>query len=161
MCILTESQSEMSTILCTVNSFHHGSKRNLFYNNFMMCILYLIKQLLKGYLKDEPEKPEFPVKLSEICEISTNCEIEAQEAERESIRAKQIEFPAARRPTPAKFLPFPFAHGLPRFVFSRGGVSPPLDVCVATDNGCGQLHQCLQLYLWPLLHRGYRHRLRL
>ncbi len=51
-----------------------------------------VHRLLKAYCEGGPKSLSLPVKLSEICEIATAREITAQEAERESIKAKQVEF---------------------------------------------------------------------
>ena len=51
-----------------------------------------VHRLLKAYCRDESESVPLSARLSEICEISTEREIVAQEAERESIKAKQVAF---------------------------------------------------------------------
>jgi ribonuclease R len=56
----------------------------------------MVHRLLKAYSQGESRFPEYPVKLSKICEIASEREITAQEAERECIKAKQVEFMAAR-----------------------------------------------------------------
>lgn len=56
----------------------------------------IVHRLLKAYDKEEAEIPRLAAKLSDICEISTEREIAAQEAERESIRAKQVEYMEAQ-----------------------------------------------------------------
>jgi ribonuclease R len=52
----------------------------------------IVHRLLKAYLGDEPRHAVLPAGLSEICRISTEREILAQQAERESIKVKQAEF---------------------------------------------------------------------
>ncbi len=52
----------------------------------------VVHRLLKSYNQDQSRLPKLPTKLNEICEIANEREIVAQEAERESIRAKQVEF---------------------------------------------------------------------
>jgi ribonuclease R len=52
----------------------------------------VVHRLLKSYHQDQSRLPQLPTKLGEICEIANEREIVAQEAERESIRAKQVEF---------------------------------------------------------------------
>ncbi len=52
----------------------------------------VVHRLLKAYLNPENPAPIVPITLSEICAIASEREIVAQSAERESIRAKQIEF---------------------------------------------------------------------
>jgi ribonuclease R len=52
----------------------------------------VVHRLLKAYNAQEPERPGLPAGLSEICRISTEREIQAQQAERESIKVKQVEF---------------------------------------------------------------------
>jgi len=51
-----------------------------------------VHRLLKAYSQDGTSSVPLVAKLSSICEIATQREIVAQEAERESIRAKQVEF---------------------------------------------------------------------
>jgi len=52
----------------------------------------MVHRLLKMYCQEKPELPKLPAKLSEICQIATEREITAQEAERESVKIKQVEF---------------------------------------------------------------------
>ena len=52
----------------------------------------IVHRLLKSYSGEEPVQPALPAGLSEICRISTEREILAQQAERESIKVKQAEF---------------------------------------------------------------------
>lgn len=52
----------------------------------------VVHRLLKAYQSDPPTLLSFSPSLSEICKIATEREILAQEAERESVRAKQVEF---------------------------------------------------------------------
>ena len=52
----------------------------------------VVHRLLKVYFNTESPAPLLPITLSEICAIASEREIVAQSAERESIRAKQIEF---------------------------------------------------------------------
>jgi len=51
-----------------------------------------VHRLLKAYSLEGHESVPLPVKLLEICEITSEREIIAQEAERESIKAKQMEY---------------------------------------------------------------------
>jgi ribonuclease R len=53
-----------------------------------------VHRLLKAYLKPVPVTPRMAVPLNEICKTATECEIRADKAERESIRAKQCVFMA-------------------------------------------------------------------
>lgn len=52
----------------------------------------VVHRLLSAYASDPPTLVSFSPSLSEICKIATEREILAQEAERESVRAKQVEF---------------------------------------------------------------------
>jgi ribonuclease R len=52
----------------------------------------IVHRLLKSYQQNQSLLPKLPARLNEICEIANEREIVAQEAERESIRAKQVEF---------------------------------------------------------------------
>jgi ribonuclease R len=52
----------------------------------------VVHRLLKAYNGEEPGHAALPAGLSEICRISTEREILAQQAERESIKVKQVEF---------------------------------------------------------------------
>lgn len=52
----------------------------------------VVHRLLKAYQSDPPSLLSFLPSLSEICKIATEREILAQEAERESVKAKQVEF---------------------------------------------------------------------
>jgi ribonuclease R len=52
----------------------------------------IVHRLLKAYNGEEPRHAALPAGLSEICRISTEREILAQQAERESIKVKQVEF---------------------------------------------------------------------
>jgi ribonuclease R len=51
-----------------------------------------VHRLLKTYATIENGVPSLPYQLSHVCEMSTDREIRAQEAERESIRALQVAF---------------------------------------------------------------------
>jgi ribonuclease R len=53
-----------------------------------------VHRLLKAYSSDNAKSLNLAVKLTEICEIATEKEIAAQEAERESIKAKQVQYMA-------------------------------------------------------------------
>ncbi len=53
-----------------------------------------VHRLLKCYGSDVDAPPALPASLSEICKITTECEITAEAAERESIKAKQVQFMA-------------------------------------------------------------------
>jgi ribonuclease R len=52
----------------------------------------VVHRLLKTYGQDGPKRFELAAGLSEICRISTEREILAQNAERESVKVKQVEF---------------------------------------------------------------------
>jgi ribonuclease R len=52
----------------------------------------IVHRLLKSVQQNQSQLPKLPAKLNEICEIANEREIVAQEAERESIRTKQVEF---------------------------------------------------------------------
>jgi exoribonuclease R len=52
----------------------------------------VVHRLLKTYGQDGPKRFEPAAGLSEICRISTEREILAQNAERESVKVKQVEF---------------------------------------------------------------------
>jgi len=56
----------------------------------------VVHRLLKAYLKPVPATPKMAVSLNDICKTATECEIRADKAERESIRAKQCVFMAER-----------------------------------------------------------------
>lgn len=52
----------------------------------------MVHRLLKAYLKEDGKEVGALMKLSKMCDLVTEKEIKAQEAERESIRAKQVEY---------------------------------------------------------------------
>jgi ribonuclease R len=52
----------------------------------------IVHRLLKTYNQDRPQRYQLAAGLSEICRIATEREILAQNAERESIKVKQVEF---------------------------------------------------------------------
>lgn len=52
----------------------------------------VVHRLFKAYNREDPVHAALPAGLSEICRISTEREILAQQAERESIKVKQVEF---------------------------------------------------------------------
>jgi len=85
----------MKAVYSTKNSGHFGLAFKS-YTHFTSPIRrypdLVVHRLLKNYLQEQPERFHLPCKLSSICEISTSMEIRAQEAERESIRIKQVEF---------------------------------------------------------------------
>ncbi|MFO7889815.1 MAG: ribonuclease R [bacterium] len=55
-----------------------------------------VHRLLKYYCEAHTEPPSLPRSLAEICKITTEREITAESAERESIKAKQVQFMANR-----------------------------------------------------------------
>ncbi len=88
-------RSMMKAVYTTKNLGHFGLAFKA-YTHFTSPIRrypdLMVHRLLKGYSKDDPS-PALPVgKLQKICDIATDREISAQEAERESVRAKQVEF---------------------------------------------------------------------
>ncbi len=52
----------------------------------------IVHRLLKAYNTDNPQTPHFDTTLSTMCEITNEREVVAMKAERESIKAKQLEF---------------------------------------------------------------------
>lgn len=56
----------------------------------------VVHRLLKAYLAPDPVTPKMAAPLNAICKTATECEIRADKAERESIRAKQCVFMAER-----------------------------------------------------------------
>jgi len=51
-----------------------------------------VHRLLKSYTGEEPQRPDLAAPLSRICDIASEREQAAVEAERESVKAKQIRF---------------------------------------------------------------------
>ncbi len=56
----------------------------------------IVHRLLKAYTSGHTDPPKLAAGLNEICEISSEREIVAQEAERESMKAKKVEFMESR-----------------------------------------------------------------
>jgi ribonuclease R len=89
----------MKAVYSTRNAGHFGLAFNQ-YTHFTSPIRrhpdLTVHRLLKVYSEQKPETAALAAKLSDTCEIATEREITAQEAERESIKAKQVEYMEGR-----------------------------------------------------------------
>lgn len=88
-------RSMMKAQYSTHNQGHFGLAFND-YTHFTSPIRrypdLIVHRLIKKYLREDPQTPKYQKTLSTMCEIANEREIIAMEAERESVKAKQMEF---------------------------------------------------------------------